>query len=96
MTFNEIAFSIITILVSVISYFLKTLHSEMQKIQETQKDMIEQQYNLSNKIDLVEQEDKLKSSAIEQMTRLEIKHLSSQISELTISVKKLIEIQIHK
>jgi hypothetical protein len=68
----------------------------MQKIQETQKDMIEQQYNLSNKIDLVEQEAKLKSSAIEQMTRLEIKHLSSQISELTISVKKLIEIQIHK
>jgi hypothetical protein len=92
MTFNEIAFSIITILVSVISYFLKTLHSEMQKIQETQKDMIEQQYNLSNKIDLVEQEAKLKSSAIEQMT----KHLSSQISELTVSVKKLIEIQIHK
>ena len=68
----------------------------MQKIQETQKDMIEQQYNLSNKIDLVEQEAKLKSSAIEQMTRLEIKHLSSQISELTVSVKKLIEIQIHK
>jgi hypothetical protein len=58
--------------------------------------MIEQQYNLSNKIDLVEQEAKLKSSAIEQMTRLEIKHLSSQISELTVSVKKLIEIQIHK
>jgi hypothetical protein len=68
----------------------------MQKIQETQKDMIEQQYNLSNKIDLVEQEAKLKSSAIEQMTRLEIKHLSSQISELTISVKKLIEIQIQR
>lgn len=96
MTFNEIAFFVITILVSVIGYFLKTLHSEMQKLSEAQKKMIEEQYQLSNKIDLVEQEGNLRSSTIEQMTRIEIKHLSAQIAELTVSVKKLIEIQMQK
>jgi hypothetical protein len=96
MTFNEIAFFVITILVSVIGYFLKTLHSEMQKLSEAQKKMIEEQYQLSNKIDLVEQEGNLRSSTIEQMTRIEIKHLSTQIAELTVSVKKLIEIQMKK
>ena len=96
MTFNEIALFIITILISVIGYFLKSLHSEMQKLSESQKKMIEEQYQLSNKIDLVEQEGNLRSSTIEQMTMIEIKHLSAQIAELTVSVKKLIEIQMQK
>ena len=96
MTFNEIALFIITILISVIGYFLKSLHSEMQKLSESQKKMIEEQYQLSNKIDLVEQEGNLRSSTIEQMTRIEIKHLSAQIAELTVSVKKLIEIHMQK
>lgn len=96
MTFNEIALFIITILISIIGYFLKSLHSEMQKLSESQRKMIEEQYQLSNKIDLVEQEGNLRSSTIEQMTRIEIKHLSAQIAELTVSVKKLIEIQMQK
>lgn len=96
MTFNEIALFIITILISVIGYFLKSLHSEMQKLSEAQRKMIEEQYQLSNKIDLVEQEGNLRSSTIEQMTRIEIKHLSAQIAELTVSVKRLIEIQMQK
>lgn len=96
MTFNEIALFIITILISIIGYFLKSLHSEMQKLSEAQRKMIEEQYQLSNKIDLVEQEGNLRSSTIEQMTRIEIKHLSAQIAELTVSVKRLIEIQMQK
>lgn len=96
MTFNEIALFIITILISIIGYFLKSLHSEMQKLSESQRKMIEEQYQLSNKIDLVEQEGNLRSSTIEQMTRIEIKHLSAQIAELTVSVKRLIEIQMQK
>lgn len=96
MTFNEIALFIITILISIIGYFLKSLHDEMQKLSESQRKMIEEQYQLSNKIDLVEQEGNLRSSTIEQMTRIEIKHLSAQIAELTVSVKKLIEIQMQK
>lgn len=96
MTFNEIALFIITILISIIGYFLKSLHSEMQKLSQAQRKMIEEQYQLSNKIDLVEQEGNLRSSTIEQMTRIEIKHLSAQIAELTISVKRLIEIQMQK
>lgn len=96
MTFNEIALFIITILISIIGYFLKSLHSEMQKLSQAQRKMIEEQYQLSNKIDLVEQEGNLRSSTIEQMTRIEIKHLSAQIAELTVSVKRLIEIQMQK
>jgi len=94
MGFNEVAFTVITILISGIGYFLKSLHSDLKSVMKEQKDIIETQGRLKGKIELVDNEARFKYEAIEKMTQLEIKHLAEQISELTQSVKKLIEINL--
>ena len=96
MGFNEVAFTVITILISGIGYFLKSLHSDLKSVMKEQKDIIETQGRLKGKIELVDNEARFKYEAIEKMTQLEIKHLAEQVSELTTSVKKLIEIQLSK
>jgi hypothetical protein len=96
MGFNEVAFTVITILISGIGYFLKSLHSDLRSVMKEQKDIIETQGRLKGKIELVDNEARFKYEAIEKMTQLEIKHLAEQVSELTTSVKKLIEIQLSK
>lgn len=94
MAFNEIAFTVITVLMSAIGYFLKGLHNDLKTVVEEQKKIIETQGRLKGKIELVDNESRFKYDAIEKMTQLEIKHLAEQISELTQSVKKLIEVQL--
>ena len=94
MEFNEIAFTIITVLLSAIGYFLKAVHSDIKAVVSEQKDIIADVSHLKSKIDLVDNEARFRSDSIEKMTQLEIKHLAEHISELTQSVKKLIEIQI--
>lgn len=94
MGFNEVAFTVITILISGIGYFLKGLHSDLKNVMDEQKTIIETQGKLKGKIELVDNEARFKYDAIEKMTQLEIKHLAEQISELTQSVKKLIEINL--
>lgn len=94
MGFNEVAFTVITILISGIGYFLKSLHSDLKNVMKEQKEIIETQGKLKGKIELVDNEARFKYDAIEKMTQLEIKHLAEQISELTQSVKKLIEINL--
>ena len=94
MAFNEIAFTVITVLMSVIGYFLKGLHTDLKVVVEEQKKIIETQGRLKGKIELVDNESRFKYEAIEKMTQLEIKHLAEQITELTQSVKKLIEVQL--
>ena len=96
MGFNEVAFTVITILISGIGYFLKSLHSDLKSVMKEQKQIIETQGRLKGKIELVDNEARFKYEAIEKMTQLEIKHLAEQVSELTTSVKKLIEIQLSK
>jgi hypothetical protein len=96
MGFNEVAFGVITVLISMIGYFMKGLHSDLKAVVDEQKKIIETQGKLKGKIELVDSEAHFKYQAIEKMTQLEIKHLAVQISELTQSVKKLIEIQISK
>ena len=94
MGFNEIAFTVITILISGIGYFLKSLHSDLKSVMKEQKSIIENQGRLKGKIELVDNESRFKYDAIEKMTQLEIKHLAEQVGELTQSVKKLIEINL--
>jgi hypothetical protein len=96
MGFNEVAFTVITILISAIGYFLKNLHADLKNVMIEQKSIIENQGRLKGKIDLVDNEARFKYDAIEKMTQLEIKHLAEQVGELTQSVKKLIEIQLSK
>jgi len=94
MGFNETAFTIITVLLSAIGYFLKGVHSEIKAVVDEQKKIISDVGTLRGKIDLVDSDARHRSEAIEKMTQLEIKHLAEHISELTQSVKKLIEIQL--
>jgi peptidoglycan hydrolase CwlO-like protein len=96
MGYSEIAFTIITILLSAIGYFLKNVHSDIKDVANEQKDILSDVGILKGKIDLVDNESRFRSDSIEKMTQLEIKHLAQQITELTQSVKKLIEIQITK
>jgi hypothetical protein len=96
MGFNEAAFALISLLLTVIGYFLRNLHSDLNKVMDEQKSIIENQGRLKGKIELVDNEARFKYDAIEKMTQLEIKHMAEQISELTTSVKKLIEIQLSK
>lgn len=96
MGFNETAFTIITVLLSAIGYFLKNVHSEIKSVVNEQKKIIGDVGTLRGKIDLVDNEARFRSDSIEKMTQLEIKHLAEHISELTQSVKKLIEIQLIK
>lgn len=96
MGFNEIAFTVITILISGIGYFLKSLHADLRNVMKEQKEMIENQGRLKGKIELVDNEARFKYDAIEKMTQLEIKHLAEQVGELTQSVKKLIELQLSR
>ena len=46
MAFNEIAFTVITVLMSVIGYFLKALHTDLRAVVEEQKKVIETQGRL--------------------------------------------------
>jgi hypothetical protein len=94
MAFNEIAFTVITILMSGVAYFLKGVHTDLKSVIDEQKRIIETQGKLKGKIELVDNESRFKYEAIEKMTQLEIKHLAEQITELTQSVKKLIEVQL--
>ena len=94
MNFNEIAFTIITVLMSGVGYFLRGVHNELKTVVDEQKRIIETQGRLKGKIELVDNESRFKYEAIEKMTQLEIKHLAEQITELTQSVKKLIEVQL--
>ena len=96
MGFNETAFTIITVLLSAIGYFIKGVHGDIKAIVDEQKKIISDVGALRGKIDLVDNEARFRSDSIEKMTQLEIKHLAEHISELTQSVKKLIEIQLIK
>ena len=96
MGFNETAFTIITVLLSAIGYFIKGVHGDIKAIVDEQKKIIGDVGALRGKIDLVDNEARFRSDSIEKMTQLEIKHLAEHISELTQSVKKLIEIQLIK
>jgi hypothetical protein len=67
----------------IIGYFLKIVHNDVRK-------NTEEQGKLKGKIELVEQENRLKYQAIQEQTQLEIKSLARSVSELSDAVKQLI------
>lgn len=83
MTPSEISTFIIGTAVAVIGYFLKIVHTDVRK-------NTEEQGKLKGKIELVEQENRLKYQAIQEQTQLEIKSLARHVSELSDAVKELI------
>jgi hypothetical protein len=67
----------------VIGYFLRMIHSDVRNNTESLG-------KLKGKIELVEQESRLKYQAIQEQTQLEIKNLAKSVAELSDAVKQLI------
>ena len=78
-----IAIFIASTIFAIFGYFLKMIHSDVRK-------NTEEQGKLKGKIELVEQESRLKYQAIQEQTQLEIKSLARNVSELSDAVKQLI------
>ena len=69
--------------VAIIGYFLKMVHNDVRSNTEGLG-------KLKGKIELVEQESRLKYQAIQEQTQLEIKNLAKSVAELSDAVKQLI------
>ena len=82
MTPAEITSLVIGTAVAVIGYFLRIVHNDVRK-------NTEEQGKLKGKIELVEQENRLKYQAIQEQTQLEIKMLAKNVSDLSNAVKEL-------
>lgn len=70
-------------IVAIIGYFLKMVHNDVRTNTESLG-------KLKGKIELVEQESRLKYQAIQEQTQLEIKNLARSVHELSEAVKQLI------
>lgn len=78
-----IAIFVVSIVLTVIGYFLKMVHTDVRKV-------VEDQGKLKGKIELVEQEARLKYQAIQEQTQLELKNLAKSVGDLTETVRKVI------
>jgi hypothetical protein len=67
----------------VLGYFLRMIHTDVRNNTESLG-------KLKGKIELVEQESRLKYQAIQEQTQLEIKNLAKTVGELSDAVKQLI------
>jgi hypothetical protein len=82
MTNGEVMMFILATAITIIGYFLKIVHNDVRK-------NTEEQGKLKGKIELVEQENRLKYQAIQEQTQLEIKMLAKNVSDLSNAVKEL-------
>jgi hypothetical protein len=83
MTYAELIQAGLIVASGIIGYFLKMVHSDVRKATEDMG-------KLKGKIELVEQEARLKYQAIQEQTQLEIKNLARSVGDLTDTVKQLI------
>ncbi len=67
---------------TIVGYFLKIVHNDVRR-------NTEELGRQKGKIELVEQEARLKYQAIQEQTQLEIKNLAKNVSELSSAVKEL-------
>jgi hypothetical protein len=82
-TMADIWMLILGSVVAIIGYFLKMVHNDVRSNTEGLG-------KLKGKIELVEQESRLKYQAIQEQTQLEIKNLARGVAELSDAVKQLI------
>jgi hypothetical protein len=71
------------VVTGVLGYFLRMIHTDVRNNTESLG-------KLKGKIELVEQESRLKYQAIQEQTQLEIKNLARTVGELSDAVKQLI------
>ena len=74
---------IASLVFGIFGYFLKMIHGDVRK-------NTEEQGKLKGKIELVEQEARLKYQAIQEQTQLELKNLAKSVGDLTETVRKVI------
>jgi hypothetical protein len=81
-------------ILTVFGFFLKTAYNDARKdidlLLENDHKRAEDLGKLKGKIELVEQEARLKYQAIQEQTQLEIKNLARSVGDLTDTVKQLI------
>ncbi len=87
MTYGELIQAGLITALAVIGYFLRMVHTDVRKT-------VEDMGKLKGKVELVEQEARLKYQAIQEQTQLEIKMLARNVSDLSTAVKELM-IKIH-
>lgn len=92
-TLTIVLFVAATIL-TVFGFFLKTAYNDARRdldlLFENDHKRSEELGKLKGKIELVEQEARLKYQAIQEQTQLEIKNLARSVGDLTDTVKQLI------
>lgn len=81
---------IIGTVVAIIGYFLRSAHNDLKQVMFSQIKISEDHTKLKGKIDLVEQESRLKYQALLEQTQLEIKNLAKNVGELSTAVRELI------
>jgi uncharacterized protein YsxB (DUF464 family) len=81
---------VIATVIAIIGYFLRMAHADLKKVVDGQNKVIEDQGRLKGKIELVEQESRLKYQALMEQTQLEIKSLARNVSDLSLAVRELI------
>ena len=81
-------------ILAVFGFFLKTAYNDARRdidlLFENDHKRAEELGKLKGKIELVEQEARLKYQAIQEQTQLEIKNLARSVGDLTDTVKQLI------
>lgn len=90
---------VIGTIITIIGYFLRTTYNNITRdVGELQTDSrrnVEEQGRLKGKIELLEQEHRLKYQLIEETTQHEIRTMANKIGELSDTVGELIRIQLN-
>ena len=90
---------VIGIIITIIGYFLRTTYNsvvrDVGELQSNARRHIEEQGKLKGKIELLEQEHRLKYQLIEETTQHEIRTMAGKIGELSDTVGELIRIQLN-
>lgn len=87
MDFGQMILIAVSAIVAIIGYFLKIVHGDVRK-------STEDMGKLKGKIELVEQENRLKYQLIQEVTQQEIKNMAKKIGELSDTVHELVRHQI--
>jgi hypothetical protein len=95
---TEIILFISAVVVAVIGFFTRTAYTSiLRDLKELKLDThksVEEQGKLKGKIELLEQESRLKLQLIEESTQHEIKNMASKVGELSDMVGELVKIQL--
>lgn len=89
MDISQITLVAVSAIVAIIGYFLKLVHTDVRK-------STEDMGKLKGKIELVEQENRLKYQLIQETTQQEIKNMAQKIGELSDTVHELVRHQMNQ